>query len=242
MSKKEREKRVGRLAFLGAMAGGLAHEIKNPLSTISVNLQLLKEDWESPQTPREAKSLKKVDILIREVGRLDSIVNDFLHFARGFSMKPAPVDLNSLIREILEFLNPEALKKKIRISPYLEPGLPEILLDANYGQKALLNIFHNAFQALESVDEKRREVMIRTRSVKDGVEVEVTDTGPGMDPDIHEKVFQVFFSTKKGGTGMGLPTVRRIIEEHGGHISLLSDKDKGTSFILFFPFSEEKNK
>lgn len=236
---KQRKKHVNRLTFLGTLAAGLAHEVKNPLSTMSVNLQLLKEDWEEPESPKEAKALKRVDILMREVKRLESIVNDFLNFARGFSLETRPAQLNQVIRELIEFLSPEAEKKKIRITPLLTPGLPAVHLDRDYVQKALLNLLHNAFQALETVDERQREVLVRTIPKTDGVEVEITDTGPGIPEEIRDKIFQVFYSTKKGGTGMGLPTVRRIVEEHDGNVSLVSEVGKGTSFHLFFPFQEE---
>lgn len=235
MSASERKKKVDRLTFLGTLAGGLAHEVKGPLSTMSVNLQLLKEDLEEPSTPKEARTLKRVDILMREVGRLETIVNDFLNFARGFSLEPEPSDLNELIRELIEFLNPEALRLKVRILSFLDPGLPEVSIDWTYVQKALLNVIHNAFQALESMDESKREIMVRTRCAEGGVEIEVTDTGSGMSQEVRDKIFQVFYSTKKDGTGMGMPTARRIVEEHGGTIAVHTEEGKGTSFVLFFP-------
>lgn len=235
MSASERKKKVDRLTFLGTLAGGLAHEVKGPLSTMSVNLQLLKEDLEEPSTPEEARTLKRVDILMREVGRLETIVNDFLSFARGFSLEPEPSNLNELIKELIEFLNPEALRLKVRILSFLDPDLPEVSIDWTYMQKALLNIMHNAFQALGSMDESKREIMVRTRRAKGGVEIEITDTGSGMSREIREKIFQVFYSTKKDGTGMGMPTARRIVEEHGGTIAVHTEEGKGTSFVLFLP-------
>lgn len=235
MSGNDRRKRVGRLAFLGTLAGGLAHEVKNPLSTISLNLQLLKEDWEDAVSSKEVRTLKRVEILMREIDRLETIVNDFLKFARGFSLDLQPGKLNDLMQEMVDFLMPEARKLHVRMNPYLDPSLPEVLMDWNYMQKALLNLFHNAFQALETVEKDRREVMVRTRVAPGGVEVEITDTGPGIPPDAREKIYQVFYSTKKGGTGMGLPTARRIVEEHDGTLSVLSDVGKGTSFVIFLP-------
>jgi signal transduction histidine kinase len=240
MVKKERKKRVDRLAFLGTLAGGLAHEVKNPLSTMSVNLQLLREDWEDAETPREKRTLKRVDILLREIAQLESIVNDFLRFARGFSLEPVLTDVNALVRELIEFLNPEALRLKIHLRTSLDPALPMVLLDRKYIQKALMNLIHNAFQALAAQEEAKREVLVRTRPRAGGVEVELIDTGPGIAPDHQEKVFQVFFSTKKGGTGMGLPTVRRIVEEHDGTLAMHSEEGKGTSFVLFFPGPEKE--
>jgi len=136
MKDNDRKKRVDRLAFLGTLAGGLAHEVKNPLSTMSLNLQLLKEDWKDASTPREQRTLKRVGILMREIDRLETIVNDFLKFARGFSLDPKPGRLNDLIQEMIDFLSPEAQRLRIRIVPYLAPGLPEVTMDWNYMQKA----------------------------------------------------------------------------------------------------------
>lgn len=235
MNSKENKKKVDRLAFLGTLAGGLAHEVKNPLSTMSVNLQLLKEDWEDAESPKELKTLKRVDILMREIKRLESIVNNFLKFARGFSLEPELTSLNDLVTELIDFVAPEASRMQVRISQYLSPGLPKIMIDGSYVQKALLNLVHNAFQALDSVEDGPKEVFVKTRKAEGGVELEITDTGPGIPSEYHEKIYQVFFSTKKGGTGMGLPTVRRIVEEHDGTLSMVSDVGKGTSFILFFP-------
>ncbi len=238
MTGRERRKKVDRLTFLSAMAGGLVHEVKTPLSTMSVNLQLLKEEWENPETQKEMRTLKRVEILMREIQRLEDVVNDFLHFARGFSLEPVPSNINRLIQELVEFMNPEALRQKVRLSVFLDPGLPEVPLDWKYVQKALMNIIHNAFQALQDLDERAREVLIRTARRPDGIEVAITDTGPGIDPERREKIFQVFYTTKKDGTGMGLPVVRRIVEEHYGTVSLHSEVGKGTSFVLFFPFDE----
>ena len=235
MASKERKRRVDRLAFLGALAGGLAHEVKNPLSTMSVNLQLMKEDWENPQTPKEARTLKRIDVLMQEIRRLESVVNDFLNFARGFSLHLEATDLNRLLRELVEFMNPEALRYGIRVSTFLDPTIPNVWVDRKYVQKAFMNLFTNAIQALQAVEEDRREILIRTARREDGVEAAVTDTGPGIDEHLRERIFQVFYSTRKDGTGMGLPMVRRIMEEHDGTLTLHSELGKGSSFVLFFP-------
>lgn len=238
MGSRERKRKVDRLAFLGTLAGGLAHEVKNPLSTMSVNLQLMKEDWENPRTPKEARTLKRVEILMQEIRRLEAVVNDFLNFARGFSLHPELTDLNGLLRELVEFMNPEALRHGVRISTFLDPAAPKVWVDRKYVQKAFMNLFTNAVQALQAVEEDRREILVRTARREDGVEAAVTDTGPGIEPALREKIFQVFYSTRKDGTGMGLPVVRRIVEEHGGTLTLQSEVGKGTSFGLFFPAGE----
>jgi two-component system sensor histidine kinase HydH len=132
------------------------------------------------------------------------------------------------------------MRAQIRITTLLAPRLPKVDLDWKYMQKAFLNIFHNAFQALADVDENLREVMVSTRTADKGVEVVITDTGSGIAPELQDKIFQVFFSTKRDGTGMGLPTVRRIVEEHDGTLSVLSEVGKGTSFVMHLPCGRAK--
>lgn len=230
----ERKKKVDRLAFLGTLAGGLAHEIKNPLSTISINLQLMREDWQDAEGLREKRTLKRISTLSQEIERLEGIVNDFLTYARGFSLKKTEENLNTHLTDLTTFLDPEARRHSIEVRTYLDPHLPPVRVDVKYIRLALMNIIQNAFQVLENVD-GTREVLVGTRPIKGGVEIIVTDTGPGIPAEHHDKIFQVYFSTKRSGTGLGLATVRRIIEEHDGSISFRSEEGKGTSFAIRLP-------
>jgi len=230
----ERKKKVDRLAFLGSLAGGLAHEIKNPLSTISVNLQLMKEDWEHSEGSRERRTLKRIETLTKEIERLEGILNDFLAYARGLSLKPETGNLNRIVGDLVTFMDPEAQRHGIQVRTLLDPELKPVPLDAKYIQLALLNILHNAFQALDEGGQTR-EVIIATKNQTGGVEILITDTGPGIAAEHADKIFQVYFSTKRSGTGLGLPMVKRIIEEHDGKISFQSEEGKGTSFRIFLP-------
>ena len=235
----ERKKKWDRLAFVGSLAGGLAHEIKNPLSTISVNLQLMKEDWEKIDGARDRRTLKRIEILASEINRLEGILNDFLTYAKGFSLKPSPQSLNRIVNELVLFLDPEARKRGVELRFNPDPALPEVLVDVKYIKLALMNILQNALQALEpSRGEEGGEILVRTRSVDGGVEVVITDTGSGISGKHRDKIFQVYYSTKSGGTGLGLPMVKRIIEEHNGSVSFQSEEGKGTSFTVFVPKSE----
>lgn len=233
-SMSERKKKVDRLTFLGTLAGGLAHEIKNPLSTISINLQLMREDWKDAQNPREKRTLKRISTLSKEIERLEGIVNDFLTYARGFSLEKSAENINGILVDLATFLDPEARRRSIEVRTYLDPNVPLVQIDTRYVRLALMNIIQNAFQAFEN-GEEAREVLVGTRGFKDSVEITVTDTGSGIPAEHRDKVFQVYFSTKRSGTGLGLATVKRIIEEHDGTIAFRSEEGKGTSFTIHLP-------
>lgn len=224
-------KQEQRLAFLGALAGGLAHEIRNPLSTLNVNLQLLQEEWADDPTPKGKKTYQKILILLRETRRMEETLDDFLKFAGRHVLQLEPTDINSLIDDILTFIREEIAQKNIRILKYYEPSLPELDLDGKLMKQALLNIMINARQAMP----EGGELIVKTRLADTQVELEFTDTGLGMTPDVREKIFNVYYSTKKTGTGLGLPTARRIIEEHNGSISVQSEVGKGSCFIIRLP-------
>ncbi len=220
-----------RLAFIGTLAGGLAHEIKNPLSTININLQLLKEDMQGEMGESSRKRYLKVQSLQKEIQRLEEILNDFLRFARGQKLELQNHDINEIIDEVIDFVTPEAKQKNIRILKSYDTHLPSCRLDSNLIKQAILNIVINAEQAMENGG----ELMIRTSRNKKYVQIDITDTGTGIPKDIIDMIFQVYFSTKKAGTGLGLPTTKRIIEEHKGTISVQSEEGKGTNFSIKLP-------
>ncbi|MEW6741948.1 MAG: ATP-binding protein [Planctomycetota bacterium] len=233
----DRQRRKGRLAFLGALAGGLAHEIKNPLSAMTVHLSMIREDLANATTPRETRTLRRVQLLEKEVARLEEILNDFLRFARGFKLEPVPLSVTSVVEDVVDFLEPEMRSRGIRLRLQTASDLPLVALDCNYFQQALLNIFVNAQDALESRSDG--EVLVRvwqgTEGGKPTVEISITDTGPGIPPEYLPRIFDAYFTTKKGGTGMGLPTARRIVEEHNGSIEVKSELGKGTRFLIRLP-------
>ncbi len=233
---KGKSKPGNSLEELGRIAGGLAHEIKNPLSTIGVNLALLREDWAEAKTPSEKRSLKKIELLQREVKRLESILNDFLRYAKGQELHLQLADVHEAIQEVVDFIEPEAKTKKVQIRSSFSYGLPKVLLDRVAFQQALLNIVVNARDAMPDGG----ELILRTERAKNFILIEVTDTGVGMPPENLEKCFDVYYSTKRGGTGLGLPTVKRIIEKHGGSVSVRSELGKGTQFSLLLPLPREK--
>jgi len=225
------------------LAAGLAHEIKNPLSTMAINLTLMEEELgggkKSPgapePSPRDKRLEKRVTQLQREVHRLEAIVDDFLRFARGGSINRAPRDLMTLVRETLDFVEPEDRAQRIRHHVELPLVLPMVMLDTGAFRQALLNLFVNARQAMP----EGGELIVRLKRVGNYAELSITDTGVGMSADELERCFDVYFSTKKHGTGLGLSTTRRIIEQHEGTITVVSEKGRGTSFSIVLPLIVE---
>ncbi|MCE9594849.1 MAG: two-component sensor histidine kinase [Planctomycetes bacterium] len=224
--------------FLSRLAGGLAHEIKNPLSTMAINLALLDEEWSrgtAESSPREQRALRRVKTLQREVQRLENIVNQFLHYARGGEINRMPTDLGQLVRELLEFVEPEDSAQGIRHHVDLAAGLPLAMLDETAIKQAVINLLVNARQAMPGGG----ELLVRLRRDGNWAELSITDTGIGMTAEQLAHCFDEYYSSKKGGMGLGLSTSQRIVELHGGTISVISEQGRGTSFSIFLPLIVE---
>lgn len=213
---------------IARLAGGLAHEIKNPLSTIRLNMELLAEDFAQAESARDRRALAKIELVQRECQRLQDLLDDFLNFARVRPMRLVPTDLNEVVRRLIEFYRPKADECGIEIITYLESDLPNVLLDAEQFHGALLNLMINAQQAMPDGG----QLVIATKGTPSGVSLHLIDTGGGMDEKTLAKIFQAFYSTKRGGSGLGLPTTRKIIEAHGGRITCHSELGKGTWFVI----------
>jgi signal transduction histidine kinase len=217
---------------IARLAGGLAHEIKNPLSTIRLNMELLAEDFAvEPQTPRERRALSKIALVEQECQRLEDLLNDFLSFARPQTYHRLPADLNAEVQRMLDFFEPKAAESRIEVIRYLDPDLPSVLLDREQFQAALLNLVLNAQQAMADGG----QLVVRTRSTPTGVALDLIDTGSGMTAQTMERMFETFYSTKPRGSGLGLPTARNIIEGHGGRILVESELGRGTKFTILLP-------
>ena len=230
----ERLRRSEHLAFAGWLAGGLIHEIKNPLNTLSLNLQLLAEDWQKAENPEERRALKRIHRLKAETERLTSILDEFMGFVRGHRLSPTDCDVNALVEEVVTFVQPEIEMKRVEIRASYG-ALPRCRLDINLIKQALLNLILNAEQA--SADTANPEIIVRTAREDDGARIDVIDTGRGIPADEMEHIFDAFYSTRKGGTGLGLPMTRRIVEEHGGRLTVHSDPGRGTCFTMALPAS-----
>ena len=220
-------------AELAELAGGFIHEFKNHLSTLGLNLQLLAEDFGTAETHRERRALERVQRLQHECDRLVEVSNDFLRFARIRDLDLRPTCLRSVVEEMADFFAPTAKQANVTLTTYLPADLPTLSLDADLFKQALLNLMLNAEQAMP----EGGELTIQAGQTSCGVCLSLIDTGKGMSPEVAAKVFQPFFSTKQGGTGLGLPTTRKIIEAHGGTIEVQSEVGRGTKFTIRLPIS-----
>ena len=220
-----------RYAELAALAGSLAHEIKNPLSVIRMNMDLLAEDFAKSETPKERRALAKIEMVSRQCTRLENLLNDFLRFNKVGQLELRLGSLNEQIERVLDLFTAQAEELQIEIVRYLDPDLPSILLNAETLQAALVNLVKNAIEAMPDGG----QLTARTRITRQGVALDLIDTGVGMDERTAMKMFDAFYTTKSGGSGLGLPTARRIIEAHGARISVHSDVGIGTQFTLEFP-------
>lgn len=222
---------VDQYTEIARLVGGLAHEIKNPLSTIRLNMELLAEDFQADDSPRTRRALAKIVIVQQECQRLQDLLDDFLNFAKVRQLKLEPADLNDLVRQILEFYRPKADESTIELLPYLVSDLPSVLLDRESFRGALFNLILNAQQAMPDGG----QLVVATEMTARGVALHLIDTGCGMDEKTLGRMFEAFYSTKPGGSGLGLPTARKIIEAHGGRIFVQSKVGKGTHFTIELP-------
>jgi two-component system sensor histidine kinase HydH len=230
-SDAERQRLLTQYAEIASLAGGLAHEIKNPLSTISLNLELLAEDIGEAESLRDRRMLSKVQTVLRACKNLEVILDDFLQFARAGELHLELEDFNAIVSEFMDFFAPNAIEQKVEMSPHLATDLPPVSLDRSLFRQVLLNLALNAIQAMPQGGLLELQTCLRD----DQVCLDLIDNGCGMDEKTMAKMFQVFFSTKRNGSGLGLPTVRKIIEAHGGRITCQSAVGNGTQFTVTLP-------
>ena len=188
---------VDQYTEIARLAGGLAHEIKNPLSTIRLNMELLAEDFRDSDSPRDRRAIKKVELVERECQRLQDLLDNFLRFSKAHRLNLQPSDLNAQVRQVLDFYRPKAQEAGVEIVDYLAGNLPTVLLDREAFHGALLNLMLNAEQAMPNGG----QLVVRTYGTAEGVALDLIDTGCGMDDETQAKVFGAFFSMRRGGSG-----------------------------------------
>ncbi len=246
---EERAQRQERLAELGALTGGLAHEIKNPLSTIGLNVQLASEAIIDSSLPDDDKAtlVRRVETVEREATRLANILNDFLRFAGRIKLAPVEADLREVVEELVDFYRPQCDQHKVVLRADL-PAAPVVArVDPALVKQALLNLLINATQVMAAQDAPSRELMIRLMPAAQPaakgqreitpreIAIHVIDTGPGIPAEKHAEIFRPYVTGRKGGSGLGLAVTRRIVEEHGGRIDLFSEPGKGSDFMVRLP-------
>lgn len=228
---------------LGKLTGELAHEIKNPLSTIKINLKLTAEELEGANragagqegnNQRFTRVLRKIAIIQKETDRLEQILDGFLRYVGRTELQLASVDINSLISDMIDFYSPQAHSHSIIIRQQLYDKPLVCKADESMLKQAILNLFINARQAMSDGG----ELLIRTdRRRKDAV-IQISDTGSGIAPDKLPHIFDVYYSSRPQGSGLGLPTAKKIVEAHNGTITVDSEPGKGTSFTIKLPLQK----
>jgi PAS domain S-box-containing protein len=237
--------RMDRLASLGVLASGIAHEIKNPLAGIKTMAQACEEEFE--ETDQRREYLVRI---IRQVNRLDDLLKTFFAFAKPKPPTPKPHSLASILREVMNLVEKKIKSSGIDYVERFEQGVVPVFVDSQQIQQVFLNLILNALDAMSA----RGTLTITAKNIEAGnpgmvkekeqrrlrgngryVEVVVSDTGTGIPTDMLETIFDPFFTTKPNGVGLGLSIVYRIVEEHQGDIHVISHEGKGTSFILTLP-------
>jgi signal transduction histidine kinase len=216
---------------LASLAGELAHEIKNPLSTIRMNMELLNEDFEEVNSTETRRALPRIKTVISQCERLETMLNDFLRFTRLSSLELKAGCLNRQISHVLDFFQTQAQQQGVEIIRHLDNDLPGIKLDPQTLQAALINLVKNALEAMPTGG----QLLARTRITRTGVALDLIDTGCGMEGRTLINMFKDFYTSKENGTGLGLPTAKKIIEAHGARMNVQSELGQGTQFTIEFP-------
>jgi PAS domain S-box-containing protein len=230
-----------RLAAISRITGGVAHEIKNPLNAIALRLEVLRAriGHDMPESNQE------LDIIAEEVTRLDRVVKTFLDFTRPVQLALADVDLKALLEEIAHFVEPEAAQSNVQVNFVVEPGAAFIMQgDRDLLKQGFLNVVMNGIEAMAESGGALRikiESLLSSRQGRQAV-IGISDAGPGIPADQKDKVFQLYFTTKSKGSGIGLAIAFRVAQLHGGKIEFSSNPRQGTTFIFLLPLSEAKGR
>ena len=220
--------RTEKLASLGQLAAGVAHEINNPLGTITIYAHLLLKGMDKDDPRRE-----DVELIVNESNRAKEIVQGLLSFARETKLRPGTVNVNDVLEDVLGLVVNQSLFHNIKIKKYLFQGLPTIVADETQLKQVFLNIILNAAQAMEG----NGKLSITTTTERKQIKVRIRDTGPGIPPEVVKNIFSPFFTTKEKGTGLGLAISYGIIERHNGKIDVDTELGKGSTFIVSLPIS-----
>lgn len=237
------QEHTNKLASIGRLAAGVAHEINNPLAIINEKAGLLKDILKlTKDFPHHEKFITQLSALESAVERARTITHRLLGFARRMDVSLKSVQLNEIIREVLGFLEKEALYRNIKLDLHLPRDLPQIKSDPGQLQQVLLNIINNAIDAID----KDGNIRITTQQLTAGrVQVDISDDGPGMPQHVLQNIFEPFFSTKLGeghGTGLGLSITYGLVKKLGGEIYVESDEGLGTTFSLVFPIDQQQER
>jgi len=218
-----------RLTAIGRITSGVAHEVKNPLNAILMHVELARMKLARADTD----VAPQMEIISREILRLDRVVKTFLDFTRPVELHPVEVPLDSFVREIVDLAAPQAEAAGIRVSVGPDTDAANIRVDQDLMKQAILNVVVNAIQAMPHGGELRIECAAR----EEEAEIRISDTGVGIPPELRDKIFRLYFTTRPEGSGIGLAMTFRIVQLHDGAIDFTSEPGKGTTFVLRLPVS-----
>jgi two-component system sensor histidine kinase PilS (NtrC family) len=221
--------RAERLAVIGGLAAGVAHEIRNPLASISGSIELLTSGIGGDDDSRAL-----AEIVHREVTRLNTLISELLDYANPRPLAPAEIDVGELVTETLRVFEQDRDFAGVDLVGDIAPGALTIVADPEKLRQVLWNLLRNAAEAARSGGTVKARV---TRHGVDGVEIAVSDNGPGIPSETLDRVFDPFFTTKQGGSGLGLATVQAIVTDHGGSIHATSERGKGATFVVRLPYT-----
>jgi PAS domain S-box-containing protein len=219
-----------RLAALGRITAGVAHEVKNPLNSMRLWLENLRESLPKEQ---ESGALQAVHVLDKEIDRLDAVVKRFLDFTRPMDVRLEATQLAELLKEVLEVAQPQMQKANVQVAQLLPIDVPEVYVDRALLKQAVLNLVLNAAEAMPNGGQLRLVLSRRGEMA----EISVGDTGKGIAPEHRQKIFQLFFTTRPGGSGIGLASAFRIVQLHNGSIDFTSEVGRGTTFRIELPLA-----
>ncbi len=250
VEKERRLKQAERMATLSEFATILSHEIRNPLNSMIINLRILKRDMEKQHGDSGSQGGRHYEKVISEIWRIDSLVEHFLTYARPPDLAPFARDINALLDEVMATHEGTARERGVRIVPRFSEGQLMASVDIDQIKQVFLNIMLNAFDAMEeggTLTISTRRILPRQSGdltlghIEESphVDVKFEDSGSGIDPDRLERIFEVYYTSKSNGTGLGLPIAQQIVEKHGGRISVESEPGAGTAFTLSLPALEE---
>ncbi|MCK4625559.1 MAG: HAMP domain-containing histidine kinase [Phycisphaerae bacterium] len=229
----ERPQKTEDLLELVRSIGNLPHEINNPLSIIKLNLELLAEDFADIDDDRCRRNLNRLLRVQDEVRRLQDFLKEFRKYVGSGELQLSEVDMRRIVEELTDFYRPQAENSHVVFRSALPDTAVSCRIDAGLIKQAILNLIINAAQAMSAGG----ELLLRLSADAGQAVLEVIDTGPGIKPELREKIFEPYYSTTPGGTGLGLPTARRIVRRHDGDITLDSEPGKGTRFVITLPLA-----
>jgi hypothetical protein len=216
-----------KLAAIGRLMSGVAHEVKNPLNAMVLQLEVLKarlgEDGDKVQP--------QVDVLAEEIRRLDRVVKTFLDFTRPVEIHPIDAEIAPLVREVFALAEPQARSNNVHLILAGDGAMPTVRVDRDLIKQALLNLVLNGCQAMP----QGGELTITPHVMSNAVELEISDSGVGIPPDAQKRIFSLFYTTKPGGTGVGLAMAFRVVQLHNGTIDFSSEVNRGTTFRITLP-------